>query len=64
MFVAAEDGHQPDLLPGKSRRSVSHNEKDNYVPRGKAAALQAMSFVSFLVSLFVKRRSRRSWVVL
>ena len=55
MFVAAKDSHQPDLLPERSQSFVSHNEKDNYVPRGKAAALQAMSFVSFLVALFIEK---------
>ena len=52
----AEDSHQPDLLPERSQRFVSHNEKDNYVPRGKAAALQAMSLV--LYSCFVVRRKK------
>ena len=37
--------HQPDLLTKRSQRFVSDNQKDVGVHRGKAAALQAMSFI-------------------
>ena len=59
--VAAEDSHQPDLLAERSQRFVSHNQKDDYVHRGKAAVLQAMSLV--LYSRFVVRRKKEQKVI-
>ncbi len=59
--VAAEDSHQPDLPAERSQRFVSHNQKDDYVHRGKAAVLQAMSLV--LYSRFVVRRKKEQKVI-
>ena len=59
--VASEESQQVDQTADRSQRFVSHNQKDDYVHRGKASVLQSMSLV--LYSRFVVRRKKEQKVI-